>query len=186
MKRAQGIIIMVGGLQSSRRLRGLLCVLLLSLCSAPGGLAQEKPALLVHIERAFKKKPQGWKVERIDAKNSSDPAAEDIFLRSGGKAAKISISIWKRAKDAHDVFEAFAGLGTRAQGVERETIKDFGDENYTWASPGSSGQKSLTLRRANILVIIHAPSLLIAKQFAGRILDEIEAEAVANNSKSEQ
>ena len=85
MKRAQGIIIMVGGLQSSRRLRGLLCVLLLSLCSAPGGLAQEKPALLGRIERAFKKKPQGWKVERIDAKNSSDPAAEDIFLRSSAK-----------------------------------------------------------------------------------------------------
>ena len=186
MKLVQGIIIILEGLESSHRIRVLVCALLLSLCSAPAVLAQEKPALLGQIERAFKTKPQGWKVERIDAKNPSDPAAEEIFLRSGWKTAKIAISIWKRTKDAHDVFEAFAGLGTRPEGVERETIKGFGDEDYTWTSPRSSGQRSLTFRRANILVVIHAPSLVIAKQFARRILDEIEAEAVVNKSKSEQ
>jgi hypothetical protein len=185
VKRAQRIMTIPRYLESSR-IRVLVCALLLPLCSPPVVSAQEKPALLGQIERAFKKKAQGWKVERIDAKNRSDPAAEDIFLRSGGKTAKIAISIWKRAKDAHDVFEAFAGLGTRPEGVQRETIKDFGDENYTWTSPRSSGQRSLTFRRANILVIILAPSIVIAKQFARRILDEIEAEAVVNNSKSEQ
>lgn len=185
MKRAP-FIISLGDVECSRRRSVFVCALLLSLCSAPGVLAQKKPALLGQIERAFKKKPQGWTVERIDAKNSSDPGAEDIFLRSGGKDAKISISVWKRAKDAHDVFEAFAGLGTTPEGVERETIKDLGDENYTWTPRRPSGQRSLTFRRANILVVIHAPSLVIARQFARRILDEIEAEAVANNSKSEQ
>jgi hypothetical protein len=76
----------------------------LIICFSSSLLAQEKPVLFSRIERVFQEKEPTWKVERIYTSDTSDPLEQGIVFRSGEDQASVEVSIWKREKDAQDVF----------------------------------------------------------------------------------
>ena len=77
---------------------------LLIICFSNSLLAQEKPELFSRIDRVFQEKEPTWKVEHIYTSDTSDPIGQSIVFRSGAGQASVDVSIWKREKDAQDVF----------------------------------------------------------------------------------
>jgi hypothetical protein len=142
------------------------------ICFSDNIPAQEKPELFSKIERVFQVKEPSWKVERIYPSHTSDPITQDIVFRSRKGQASVDVSIWKREKDARDVFTAeslafdnLAGKGT----VKGSLLPQLGDENHVWTTRGSTAWPTIKFRKGNIIVTVFAPSLMIAKRFARHV-----------------
>ncbi len=65
-------------------------LLLLAFCFSATALAQDKPPLIVEIERAFQQEEPAWRVERVGVQNASDPFVQDMVFRSGRVQAAVS------------------------------------------------------------------------------------------------
>jgi hypothetical protein len=154
--------------------------LLLILCSSITCFGQEKPKLLLDIERVFREKEARWKVERINYQKEFDPNKEDIVFRSGKVQAAVSIKIWEKIKDAQDVFEAtsIAFSNTHAKMI-KSRLPGLGDEGYIWKSRGSDAWPTIYFRKGNVNVTVFAPSVAVAKRFAQHIAEQIPP---SNNS----
>lgn len=83
-----------------------ICFSLLLICFSTGNAtAQEKPEFIAQIERIFREKEPGWKVEDKHVQNETGFFKQEMVFRSGKAQAVVSITLWRREKDAHDVFE---------------------------------------------------------------------------------
>src|SRR5690349_18392766 len=150
----------------------IFAILLLIICSSAALLAQEKPELFSKIERVFQEREPAWKVERSYPGNTSDPRTQSIVFRSGKYQALIDVIIWKKEKDARDVFtaESIAFDNTAGKRMVKGKLPDLGDENHIWTNRGSTGWPTIKFRQGNIDVRVFAPSIAIAKRFAQHIL----------------
>lgn len=142
-------------------------------------LGQDKPQLVVEIERVFREQEPRWKIERITIPipNQFDPFSEDIVLKSGKAQALVSISIWKRVKDAHEVFEARAIAIDNTMGAKMHKTKlsNLGDESYMWVVSKSTAWPTLHFRKGTVNINVFAPSVATAKSFAKLIAEHIPA-----------
>jgi hypothetical protein len=153
----------------------IVFLFLLITCFVSAAPAQEKPELFSKIERAFKEKEPAWKVERIFPRNTSDPLVLDMTLRSGEDQASVQVAVWKREKDAQDVFtaESAAFANTAGKGKIENKVSGLGDENHLWTNSGSTAWPMLKFRKGNVNVTVFAPSVAVAKKFAQHILEQI-------------
>ncbi len=138
--------------------------------------AQDNPSLFAKIEQVFQEKEPGWKVERKHIRNESDPLQQDIVFRGGKVQAALSVSVWKREKDARDVFEATTNVFSRTMGTRmlRGKLPDLGDENYVWTDPNKSGHTTIKFRKGVVLAQVFAPPS-VAKRFARHIIAQLWA-----------
>lgn len=158
------------------KLRTILLVPLIS-CFPSSIYAQEKPKLFSKIEQVFQKKEPAWKVERIYPSNTSDPITQSIVFRSRVGQASVDISIWRREKDAQDVFTAdsLAFDNIRGKKVVKRSLPKLGDENHIWMNPGSTAWPTIKFRKGNMNVTVFAPSVAIAKRFAQYVFEQVAA-----------
>jgi hypothetical protein len=153
----------------------LRLVLSLVIFSFPGSVpAQNRPELFSKVDEVFAQKEPAWKVERTYPSYTIDPITEGITFRSGRNQAAIDIVIWRREKDARDVFvgESLA-LDNTLHGMVRSTLPELGDENHIWTHRGSTGWPTIKFRKGSIDVTVFAPSVTIAKRFALHILSQM-------------
>jgi hypothetical protein len=150
----------------------ILCISLLpGLWLAQSIRAQDKPILVLQIEKAFTEKEPRWKIDR-ENEQTSPPV---IHLKSGNTDTLIWINIMDSAKSASEAFEggtiAFANImGARGR---KNKLPNFGDENYIWTGFGARATTSIHFRRGNIYIQIIAPSQVTAKRFAQHVMDQI-------------
>jgi hypothetical protein len=158
------------------KLRAILLVPLI-FCFPISIYAQEKPELFSKVEQVFQKKEPSWKVERIYPSNTSDPITQSIVFRSRIGQASVGISIWRREKDAQDVFtaESLAFDNIRGKRVVKRSLPELGDENHIWTKPGSTAWPTIKFRKGNIIVDVFAPSVAIAKRFAQYVFEQVDA-----------
>jgi hypothetical protein len=151
--------------------------LLLITCLSNNIAAQEKPELFSNIERVFREKEPAWKVERIYPSNTSDPLMQSIVFRSRKNQASIEVSIWKREKDARDVFAAHSIVFSDTMGkrMVKSRLPSLGDENYIWTHRSSTAWPTIKFRKGTIIVNVFAPSVAIAKRFALHVSEQIAA-----------
>jgi hypothetical protein len=147
------------------------------LCLAGAALAQDKPQLVTRVEQVFREKEPTWKIEDIYVSDTLDPFAQRFALRSGKNLMLVEISIWKREKDAQDVFaaESIAFDNIRGKGIVKSRLADLGDENYIWANRGSPALPWIIFRKGKIEVAVYAPSVTVAKRFARHVLEQMAA-----------
>jgi len=140
-------------------------------------LAQEKPELFSKIERVFQEKEPAWKVERYYPEYTSDPRKQSIAFRSGKYQASIDVTIWKREKDARDVFtaESIAFDNTMGKRMVKGSLHGLGDENHIWTNRDSAAWPTIKFRKGNINVEVFAPTVAIAKRFAQHIFEQMAA-----------
>jgi len=154
-----------------------VCRLLLGLCLAISVSAQDKPPLFGDIERVFREQETYWKIERLDVKGDFDPLEQNIVLRSGKRQAAIRVVIWKNVKDARDTFAGeLNARNNMYKGRRHVRLPNFGDEAYIWKLPGSNAWPTIDFRKGSVNVTVFAPSAGIAKEFARRILEQIDAQ----------
>jgi hypothetical protein len=158
------------------KLRAII-LLLLIFCLSSSIYAQEKPELFSKIEQVFQKKAPAWKVERIYPSNTSDPITQSIVFRSRLGQASVDIRIWRREKDAQDVFkaESIAFDNIRGKRVVKRSLPKLGDENHIWTNPDSAAWPTIKFRKGNINVTIFAPTVAIAKRFAQYVFEQMAA-----------
>ena len=158
------------------KLRTVILFLLI-FCFSTSIYAQEKPELFSKIEQVFQKKEPAWKVERIYPSNTSDPITQSIVFRSRIGQASVDISIWRREKDAQDVFtaESLAFDNIRGKRVIKSRLPKLGDENHIWTNPGSTAWPTIKFRKGNINVTVFAPWVAIAKRFAQHVFEQMAA-----------
>ncbi len=137
--------------------------------------AQEKPELFSRIEQTFKEKEPAWKIESLLPGQTFDPLHESITFRAGKQQAAIEISIWKRLKDAQEVFAGgvMAFDNIRGKHVIKRHIPNLGDENYMWTNPGSDAWPMIHIRSGSVYVTVFARSISIAKRFARRVIEQV-------------
>ena len=137
--------------------------------------AQEKPELFSKIEQTFKEKEPAWKIESVLQGQTFDPLHESITFRAGKQQAAIEISIWKRLKDAQEVFAGgvMAFDNIRGKQVIKRHIPNLGDENWMWTNPGSDAWPMIYIRSGSVYVTVYAPSVPIAKRFAQRVIERV-------------
>jgi hypothetical protein len=154
-----------------RKILPLFCIVFV--CASAG--AQEKPELFSRTEQTFKEKEPAWKIERLYPGSTSDPLTESIAFRAGRQQAAIDISVWRRLKDAEEIFvgAAIAFDSIRGKHVVKRSIPNLGDENYMWTNPGSDAWPMIHFRQGNVYVTVYSPSVLIAKRFAHYVLEQI-------------
>ena len=151
--------------------------LMLILCFSNTIIAQEKPELITKIERIFREKEPAWKVERVYVKNASDPFHQSIVFRSGRNQAAVDVSIWRREKDAQDVFtgESTAFGNTTGKRTVKSKLANLGDESYIWTNRDSTAWPTIKFRKGNINVTVFAPSVVVAKRFAKHVFEQMAA-----------
>jgi hypothetical protein len=137
--------------------------------------SQEKPELFSKIERVFHDDQPDWKIESIIFGDTSDPMTESIVFRSQSGQAAIEIAIWKREKDARDVFaaESLVFDNTMGKGKTKISLPKIGDENHMWTGAGESSWPTIKFRKAAIDVDVFAPSEAVAKRFVKYILEQL-------------
>ncbi len=138
--------------------------------------AQEKPKLIVDVERIFQEKEPQWKVENVNVHvNNYDPFTQEMTFRSGRFQAAISVSIWRREIDAHDVFAGTSIAFSQSGGAKKikRRLPNLGDENYIWTNPRSTAWPTIYFRQGNVKVSVFAPSVAVAKRFARHIAGQI-------------
>ena len=152
-----------------------IVVFLHIICFSDNILAQEKPELFSKIERVFQVKEPSWKVERIYPSNTSDPITQSIVFRSRKGQASVDVSIWKREKDAQDVFaaESLAFNNTAGKRMVKSSLPQLGDENHIWTNRGSAAWPTIKFRKGNINATVFAPSVMIAKRFAQHVFTQM-------------
>jgi hypothetical protein len=150
---------------------------LLIACPSSGVLAQEKPGLFSRIERVFQEKEPAWKVERTYPGRTSDPLRQSITFRSEEGQASVDVTVWRREKDAQDVFAAESNAFDSAAGkrMSKEELAGLGDENHVWTNRGGAPWTTIRFRKGNVYVTVFAPSPAVAKRFARRVLGQIAA-----------
>ena len=150
---------------------------LLIICFSNSLHAQEKPELFSKIERVFQEKEPSWKVERTHPNTTSDPIRQSLVFRSGKTQASVDVTIWKREKDARDVFtaESLAFDNTAGKRMVKGKLPKLGDENYIWTNRGSVAWPMLKFRKGNINVTIFAPSVAVARRFARHVSEQMAA-----------
>ena len=155
----------------------MIALFLLIFCLSNSIYAQEKPELFSKIERVFQEQEPAWKVERIYPSNTSDPITQSIVFRSRKGQASIEVSIWRREKDAQDVFaaESLAFNNTMGKRKVMSELPKLGDENHIWTDRGSAAWPTIKFRKGNINVTVFAPSVEIAKRFAQHIFEQMAA-----------
>jgi hypothetical protein len=158
------------------RLQAIIFPLLI-ICLSNSLLSQEKPELFSKIEQVFKEKEPAWKIERVNTGESSDPARQSIVFRSDEGQASVDVTIWKREKDAREVFaaESLAFDNRAGKRMVKDTLPKLGDENHVWTPRGSTAWPMLTLRKGKVNVTVFAPSVAVAKRFAQHVLEQIPA-----------
>jgi hypothetical protein len=148
--------------------------LLLGLCCAASASAQDKPQLFDGVERVFREKEARWKIERLSVKGEIDPLEQNIVFRAGKQQAAVRIVIWKKVKDASDTFTAVGiAMSDMSKRRSRHRLPGFGDEGYIWTHPGSNAWPTIDFRKGGVNVTVFAPTIAIAKRFAGHILAQI-------------
>jgi hypothetical protein len=138
--------------------------------------AQEKPELIMDVEPVFQEKETKWKVERVNVHvNNYDPFTQEMTFRSGSFQAAISVSIWRREIDAHDVFQGTSIAFSQSGGAKKikRRLPNLGDENYIWTNPHNTAWPTIYFRQGNVQVSVFAPSVAVAKRFARHIADQI-------------
>lgn len=157
--------------------RKVVVLFLLFICFPEVLVAQEKPELFSKIEKVFKEKEAAWKVERSHPSDATDPIRQSIVFRSGKNQASVDVSIWKKEKDAQDVFagESLASDNISGTRKVKRSLPGLGDENHIWTNRGSTVWPMIKFRKGNINVTVFAPSVAIAKRFAQHILEQIAA-----------
>ena len=155
----------------------LFAFCLLIICFSTNLLAQGKQELFSKIESVFQQKEPEWKVERPYPGNTAGPLTQSIVFRSGKNQASIAVSIWKREKDAQDVFaaESIAFGNTMGKRMIKGSLPNLGDENHIWTHRGSAAWPTIKFRKGNINVTVFAPSVAIAKRFAQHIFEQVAA-----------
>lgn len=154
-------------------LRTSFCALLLAGADA---LAQERPALVTRVERAFAEKEPRWKPqERLNGQ--SGPELYVLHLKSAQGDALVYLWLMNSEKTAGEVFEgqtiAF-GNGMGARGRKRR-LPDFADENYLWTGFAGS-TAAVDFREGGVYVRVIAPSRATALRFARHVLRQINEE----------
>jgi hypothetical protein len=149
--------------------RALLLVLFFLVVFSPAvSNAQEKPALVVRVERALKRNQRIWKVERTDVSEVSSPPIYFIYLRSGGITWDIDLIIASTEEQARGNLEGFSLSLGQMKGVRKRSLPKLGDENYLWT--GRIIQPTIMFRRGTLYVHIAAPTATIAERAARLIL----------------
>ena len=154
-----------------------LCMaLLLAICVSGKLKALDKPELFVRIEKVFREQEPRWKVESITVVSETDPYHQTIVVRDGKLQAAIDVSIWKRVKDAQDVFagESIAFDNIRGGKASKSRIPNLGDENHLWTNRHSTAWPTIKFRKGNINVVVFAPTLATARRFAQRVMAQID------------
>jgi hypothetical protein len=152
-------------------------LLLLALFLPESNFAQGKPQWVEEVERVFQQKEPKWKVERRHVHDQEYTYKQDITFRAGSEQVAVSISIWKRLKDAQDVFEA-ENLGLSNNPGNRRVkskLPGFGDEGYIWVHRGSDAWPTVRFRKGSVIVDVFAPSVAVAKRFARHVVEQIPA-----------
>jgi hypothetical protein len=157
--------------------RKVLVSLFLVLFAASHAIAQGKPQVIVQVERVFQEKEPLWKVERVNVQNLQDPFSESLVFRSGKLRALVTLNVWKRAQDAHDVFEANSIAYDNIVGGKRmkSRLPNLEDENYIWTNRGSDAWPNLLFRKGHVFVTVGAPSVTTARRFAQHVVEQIPA-----------
>jgi len=160
--------------------RRTFIVTILTLASLPHTLTAQEPAeLFAGVERAFREKEPGWKVESKLPSESSDPRGGSITFRSGEGQANVDVRVWRQEKDAREVFEAegraFANM--RGKRMVKGAVPGLGDESQLWTHPGSEAWPMLRFRKGRVNVQVFAPTVTVARRFARRVLAQIESAA---------
>ncbi|HEX8175641.1 MAG TPA: hypothetical protein VF543_11035 [Pyrinomonadaceae bacterium] len=150
-------------------------LLLIILCLSSNVLAQDKPQFITKVEQVFREKEPAWKVQRINVINTNDPFQQSITFHLGKNQALVDISIWKREKDARDVFEGESIAFDNIMGKRKikGSLPNLGDENYIWTNRGSTAWPTIKFRKGKINVTVFAPSVAIAKRFAQHIFGQM-------------
>ncbi len=164
-----------------------LALLLLILCLPVSGGAQGKPELFSKVDRVLREKEPAWKVEEFIPGDTSDPVWQRVIYGSRGVRSSVDIEIWRREKDARDVFtaESFAidndafvseALGRKIDDKpSKSSLPGLGDENYMWAYKGYPRRVIIQFRKGNVIVRIDSHSEVVAKRFARRVFEQIAA-----------
>lgn len=110
-------------------------------------------------------------------KNASDPFHQSIVFRSGKNQAAVDVSIWRREKDAQDVFagESIAFSNTMGKRMVKSKLANLGDESHIWTNRGSTAWPTINFRKGNVNVTVFAPSVVVAKRFARHIFEQLAA-----------
>lgn len=158
--------------------RRIAAILLLLICFLNCTPAQEKPGLFSRIKSVFQKKESAWKVENVILNDSSDPLRQSITFNDGKNQANVDITVWKKEKDAQDVFdgESLAFDNRMGKGMTKSSVPKLGDENHIWTHEGTMAWPMLKFRKGNISVTVYSPSVEISKRFAHHILDQLDAD----------
>ncbi len=154
--------------------RKAFILFVLSVCFAGAPLAQEGPELFSKIGRVFKDKEPAWRVEREEKGESTDPLTRSFTFRSGAGQASVSVAVWRREKDAREVFaaEAIAFGNTMGKRMSKAAVPELGDEGYIWTHPGSAAWPVVVFRKGRVNVRVFAPSVPVAKRFARHVLGQ--------------
>ena len=138
---------------------------------------EQSPDLFTRVERAFSEQEPDWKLEESRASETTDPTGRDILLRSGETQAAVSVKVWRREQDSREVFaaESLAFDNTRGKRMVKGSVQGLGDENHLWTNAGTDAWPMLTFRKGRVNVLVFAPSTDVAKRFARRVLEQIEA-----------
>jgi hypothetical protein len=151
---------------------GLIVSVLVWACSS---VAAQKAELFSNIEDTFRTKELTWKVEKVVAGKSHNPATGSITLRQGTKQASIDVWIWMTPKDAHEMFsgQVIAMDNTRGTKALKRDLTNLGDENYVWTNPHGETWPTIDFRKGNVFVSVFAPTVPVAERFAHYVLDQI-------------
>lgn len=89
--------------------------------------------------------------------------------------ALIEVSIWKREQDARQIFDGDVIVMDRtvSKHASRVRLPHLGDDNYMWTNPHSDAWPTIDFRKGTVLVTVFAPSVVTAKRFAQRIMEEM-------------
>lgn len=145
----------------------VLCVPLLSLAQDKDTYRTNRDRatqIAANIERSIKSKEMEWRLK--------DASPEDFgfhqYWRSGKREIRVSISVYNSPEEASNTLQVRSRTSSVAFG---EKLDDFGEEAYylTHRYFGAVG-----VRKGRTYVEVHAPSLVLAKQFAQYALEQIQ------------
>lgn len=137
--------------------------------------AQVSSSLIEKLERVTKEKEPEW---TLDRKLPMDPI---LVLRwsSGEDRVFMSITLAKSADKAREIYESsVAGtdkdLGTKAT---KTTLPNLGTANQLWTPDAEDEAARLEFRQGKVAVLLFAPTVDVAKRFAGYVANLLPSES---------
>lgn len=151
---------------------GLIVSALACACSP---LAAQKGDLFSNIEHTLRTEEPTWRLEKVLAGQSQNPATESISLRQGSRQASIDVWIWTTPPDAHEMFagQVIAMDNTRGTKANKRKLTNLGDENYMWTNQHGEAWPTVDFRKGSVFVSVFAPTVPIAERFAHYVLEQV-------------